>query len=274
MAQSWTRLKCLSSSSSNYRVVIYFTCHFRSSSLFFILTSSVCKSLQCLIFALTQGAKGGHLFRLTCSVVLWGGRDTANEYCWLVWGVLTVYGSHWVCPSSRQCVLPGSILLRPKVSLQWYCPKQALHFMHFPGLSLSVSRVLRKGTYSVVCAFCALPKSEQLRGPGAWWAHCPRWAVSLNHLPSWSSQFPTCAVRAQSQVCHVSALGSWSQAATLLAYASHSGCQKDVVSNWDLLTVWWRMLVSGAEIVAAHCLLALAVALVLLVWGRGLYTAG
>ena len=81
VAQSWTRLKCLSSSSSNYRVVIYFTCHFRSSSLFFILTSSVCKSLQCLIFALTQGAKGGHLFRLTCSVVLWGGRDTANEYC-------------------------------------------------------------------------------------------------------------------------------------------------------------------------------------------------
>ena len=161
-----------------------------------------------------------------------------------------------------------------QVSLQWYCPKQALHFMHFPGLRLSVSRVLRKGTYSVVCAFCALPKSEQLRGPGAWWAHCPRWAVNLNHLPSWSSQFPRCAVRAQSQVCHVSALGSWSQAATLLAYASHSGCQKDVVSNWDLLTVWWRMLVSGAEIVAAHCLLALAVALVLLVWGRGLYTAG
>ena len=39
----------------------------------FILASSVCKSLQCLISALKQGGKGGHLFRLTCSVVLWEG---------------------------------------------------------------------------------------------------------------------------------------------------------------------------------------------------------
>ena len=32
----------------------------------FILASSVCKSLQCLISALTQGGEGGHLFRLSC----------------------------------------------------------------------------------------------------------------------------------------------------------------------------------------------------------------
>ena len=31
--------------------------------------------------------------------VLWGGRNTVNKYHWHVWGVLTVYGSHWVCPS-------------------------------------------------------------------------------------------------------------------------------------------------------------------------------
>ena len=43
----------------------------------FILTS-VSKSLHCLISALTQGAEGGHLFRLACSVVLWGGRNTVN----------------------------------------------------------------------------------------------------------------------------------------------------------------------------------------------------
>ena len=36
----------------------------------FILASSVCKSLQCLISALTQGSEGGHLFRLTCSAML------------------------------------------------------------------------------------------------------------------------------------------------------------------------------------------------------------
>ena len=29
----------------------------------------------------------------------------------------------------------------------------------------------------------ALSRSEQLRVPGAWLAHFPRWAVYLNHLP-------------------------------------------------------------------------------------------
>ena len=58
---------------ANYRVLICYTCHFQSGSLFFILVSSVSKSLQCLISTLTQGGKGGHLFSLTCSVVLWGG---------------------------------------------------------------------------------------------------------------------------------------------------------------------------------------------------------
>ena len=52
----------------------------------FILASSVCKPLQCLISTLTQGSKGGHLFRLICSVVLWGGKDTATKYHWHVGG--------------------------------------------------------------------------------------------------------------------------------------------------------------------------------------------
>ena len=39
----------------------------------FILASSLCKSLQCLISALTERGEGGHFFRLTCSAVLWGG---------------------------------------------------------------------------------------------------------------------------------------------------------------------------------------------------------
>ena len=73
----------------------------------FILTSSVCKSLQCLISTLTQGGEGGHLFRLTCSVVLWGGRNTANKYHWHVWRVLTVSGPHWVCPCLRRVCFPG-----------------------------------------------------------------------------------------------------------------------------------------------------------------------
>ena len=36
---------------------------------------------------------------------------------------------------------------------------------------------------------CALPRSEQLRRPGAWRMHYPRWAACLNHLPG-----PGCSV--------------------------------------------------------------------------------
>ena len=44
-----------------------------------VLASSVFWSLQCLISVLTQGSGGGHFFRLTCPVMLWGGRDAANK---------------------------------------------------------------------------------------------------------------------------------------------------------------------------------------------------
>ena len=60
-----------------YRVLIYCNCHFHEIPS--VLASSVCWSLQRLTSALTQGGGGGHFFRLTCSVVLWGGRDAANE---------------------------------------------------------------------------------------------------------------------------------------------------------------------------------------------------
>ena len=73
----------------------------------FILTSSVCKSLQYLTSALTQEGEGHHLFRLTCSIVLRGGRNTANKYHWHVWGMLRVSGSHWVYPHSRRVCFPG-----------------------------------------------------------------------------------------------------------------------------------------------------------------------
>ena len=69
----------------------------------FILASSACKSLQYVTSALTQGGEGGHLFQLTCSIVLRGGRNTANKYHWRVCGVLIVSQPHWVCPLSQLC---------------------------------------------------------------------------------------------------------------------------------------------------------------------------
>ena len=149
--------------------------------LLFILASSVCKCLECLISTLTQGGKGGHLFRLTCSVVLRGGKNTANKH-WPVWGVLAVYAPHWVCPSSRWPVLSQSTLLRIQVALQGNCPKQALRFVPSPGPSSSGDQVLGE---------CTVPGG-------------PFILISSLVLVPW---FPGCTVRAPSQVCHVSLLG-------------------------------------------------------------------
>ena len=161
-------LQCLVN--ANYRVLICCTCHFQSGSLFFfffflILASSFCKSLQCPISSLTQAGEGGHLFRLTCSVALWGGGDTANKYHWHLWGVITVYRPHCVCPSPLRHVLSWSTLLRLQVALLVYYPKWTLCFMHFPGLSHSGSgsRVLHKGKDLFGHAFCAFPRSKKLK---------------------------------------------------------------------------------------------------------------
>ena len=53
------------------------------------------------------GGEGGHFFRLSCSVVLWGWGNTANKYHWHVWGVLAVFQPHGVCPHSWPVCFPG-----------------------------------------------------------------------------------------------------------------------------------------------------------------------
>ena len=140
----------------------------------FILASSVCKSLEYLTSALTQGGKRGHLFRLTCSVELRGGRNTAN--------ITGVCGERSRCPGHTGfapahgvCASPCA-LLRLHVALQRNSLKRALGCVHFPGLSRSGSgsQVLHNGTDSAGPAFCALPGSEQLRRPGASRAHSPQ----------------------------------------------------------------------------------------------------
>ena len=122
----------------------------------------------------------GSLVQLFC----WeGGTLQTNITGVSMWGELPVCGPYWVCPSSRWHVLPRSTLLRLQVSLQGYCPKWALNFVHFPGLSFSGSRVLHKGTDLAGSAFCALPRSEQLRRPGTWQAHSPQVGGASYHPP-------------------------------------------------------------------------------------------
>ena len=74
-------------------------------------------------------------------------------------------------PLLTACVLSQSTLLRLQVALWGNCLRQALGCVHFPGLSRSGSWVLYKGTDSVRHVFCAFPRSEQLRRPGAWQVH-------------------------------------------------------------------------------------------------------
>ena len=124
----------------------------------FILAPSVCWFPQCLISALTQGGGGGLLFMLTCSVLLWRGRNTANKCHWHVWGVLAVSPPHWVCPAHCMCAFMVYTVQALGCSAG-NCLRRALGCVHSPGLSRSGSgsRVLHKGADLVGLAFCALP---------------------------------------------------------------------------------------------------------------------
>ena len=78
-------------------------------------------------------------------------------------------------PPLRACVLSQSTLLRLQVALQENFLNWAVSCMHFPGLSCSGSGswVLHNGTDFLGPVFCALPRSEQLRRPGAWQSQSP-----------------------------------------------------------------------------------------------------
>ena len=131
----------------------------------FILVSFVYKSLQYLTSTLTQGGKGGHLFRLT----LFNCAARREEHFKQI--PLACVGSAysvWVTlglPPLTACALSRSILLRLQVALQGNRLRWALACVHFLGLSHSGSgsQVLHKGTDSARHTFCALPRSEQLR---------------------------------------------------------------------------------------------------------------
>ena len=87
--------------------------------------------------------------------------------------------------------------------------------------------------------------------------HSPSWVVHLITSPVPAAWFPGCTLGAQSQVCCVSPLGSWSLTVTLLADVNHPGSQEDFTSNWEPAHSLVEDAVPGAEI--APRLLALGV---------------
>ena len=103
---------------------------------------------------------------------MWGGRNTANKYHWCVWGVLPVYGPHWVCSSS-----------------QLIC---------FPSLHCSGSRLLSKAGP----AFHAIPRSKLLRFRflGTPQRHRLGWACVLCPSQVQAAQVTRCLASALSQL--------------------------------------------------------------------------
>ena len=155
------------------------------------MASSVCKSLQYLTSALTQGGEGDHFFRFTCSVLFWGGRNPENKYHWHVWGVLKVSGPHWVSPQLMVCVLSQPTLLRLQVALQGNCLRWALVCMDFPGLcsSGSGSQVLHKGT-NLGLRFVPSPGPSSMGDQVLGNCTLPSWAVRLITSMVLAARFP------------------------------------------------------------------------------------
>ena len=66
---------------TNYRVLIYCICHFQGGSLYFSFFSLLVSSVSDFFPNTRRAVVDTFIFflRLTCSIVLWEGRDAANK---------------------------------------------------------------------------------------------------------------------------------------------------------------------------------------------------
>ena len=67
------------------------------------MASSVFNSLQYLTSALTQWGKGSRLFRLICSIVLWGGMNTTTKITGVCWECSKCLGHTGFAPAHSLC---------------------------------------------------------------------------------------------------------------------------------------------------------------------------
>ena len=188
-------------------------------------------------FCPDTGGEGGHSFRLTCSVVLRGGRDTESKRHWRVWGARAVSGPHWVCPRSRR-VLSWSTLLRLQVALPGTktgpgmraLPRAEPLRFRFPG----TPQRRRLGWACVLCPH----RSELLRPPGAWRAQSPQVGGAPYHLPGPSRSVSWVAAGASA-----SGVPCVSSGELISGCDPPSGCQlsripRSRLATGSLLAVW------------------------------------
>ena len=156
--------------SINCRGLICCTCHFQSDSLSFVYFGFLCLQVSSVsnFHPDRRGQRWSFIQAHLFSCVF--GREGLSKQISLacVGSVCSVWTTLGL-PQLTARVLSHSPLLRLQVALQGNCPKQALGFMYFPGLSCSGlgSPLLHKGTALVGHVFCALPRSKKLRLPGA-----------------------------------------------------------------------------------------------------------
>ena len=130
----------------------------------FVYLASVCRSLQCLISALTQVGRDGLLFRFSGSVLLWGGRGTADNITGM-WGEHSQCSGHTGFAPAHEFVLAPSTLLRLQAALQGAGPGLCAIPRTKP-LRFRFSGTPQRRRLGWACVLC-LPGSEQLRKPGA-----------------------------------------------------------------------------------------------------------
>ena len=103
-----------------------------------------------------------NFFRLTCSVMLWGGRKAGNKYHWCVWGMLPVSWEHWVCPAHGVCAFPvytAQVFRLLCQELSEVGP--GLHALPRSKPSGSGIRVLLKGSDLAGPAFCVQYRKKE-----------------------------------------------------------------------------------------------------------------
>ena len=176
----------------------------------FILASSVCKSLQCLISALTKGAKvvtySGSLVQLCC-----GEEGTLQTNITGVCGECSqCLGHTGFAPSHGVCAFPVYTAQAPGCSAgELSKAGPGLHAL--PRSKLLRFRLLgtpqrhRLGWACVVLPFrCLSSSGDQLLGERT----VPGGRSILITSPVPAAQFPGCTTKAPSLVCCVSPLGS------------------------------------------------------------------
>ena len=148
-------------------------------------------------------------------------------------------------PQPKRCVLPRSTLLRLQDALLGHCPKWALHFMHFPGLSHSDSQVLCKGTdQDWLCVLCPFPGTSSSGNQVLGKHTAPGGPCVLITSPVPATQFPELpgVLREHHLRCAVCLF--WG-ADLRLQHSWQMSTVQDPEKTWlatgNLLTVWGKM---------------------------------